>query len=115
MRIASNGAAFFIAALLCCLVTPVAFAQTPSAPPTSLAPVTVDRTTVAWSPADGMTLAVDGVPVVRKSTLAIVKKGWMGVLLDQRAVTPKIEGWNAAADGSRTARVTVENDDASCV
>src|SRR4051812_29861506 len=112
MRIASDRASFCLAALLFCLSLPAARAETP--PPVSAAglkPVTVGRTTVAWSGADGLSVCVDGVPVVRKSALVFATTGTTGhsnVLLDQRRVTPRVVAWTNAPDGGQIARVTVE-------
>jgi hypothetical protein len=88
---------------------PTAAADTPAALP----PVTVGRTTVAWTPANGFSLAVDGVAVVRKSTLYVVKEGWNGLLLDQ-TTPPVVSPWKDADDGAKTATVTLENADAAC-
>lgn len=81
---------------------------------TELFPTTVGRCTFAWTASQGLSLAYEGVPILRKSTLYIVKAGWSGTLLGQpdapRAVT--------VADlpgGGKTARVTLENDAAVCV
>jgi hypothetical protein len=117
MRIASDGAAFLFAALLFCLSSLTAAAQTspPSTPPTALKPVTVGRTTVAWSASVGLTVAVDSVPVVTGSTLRLVKKGMGGgVLLDQRHGVPRVLDWKATPDGGKTANVAIENDAAAC-
>ncbi len=80
----------------------------------ALAPVIAGRTTVAWTPANGFSLAVDDVPVVRTSTLFLVKAGWSGVLFDQTKVKPVITGWAAGANGARTAQAVLENENARC-
>ena len=80
----------------------------------SLAPVTADRLTVGWTAANGLTLAIDGVPFVRRSSLVIVKAGWTGVLLNQPEIKPKITDWATAPGGTRTAIITLENADAVC-
>jgi hypothetical protein len=116
MRIASDGAAFCLAALLFCLPLPVASAETPAnALPAALKPVTVGRLTVAWSAPDGLTVSVDGVPVARGSSLVLREKDSSRVLLNQKRETPRVADWTDTADGERGARVTIDNDDAACV
>ena len=88
-------------------------AAQPPAPNATLPPTTVGRYTVAWNPADGLHVAVDGVPVIRESSLYIVKAGWSGVLLDQSEATPVVSGWSKSGAG-QTAKVTLENADAVC-
>lgn len=80
----------------------------------SLAPVTADRLTVGWTAANGLTLAIDSVPFVRRSSLAIVKAGWTGVILNQPEIKPQITDWTTAPGGIRTAKITMENADAVC-
>ncbi len=88
-------------------------AAAPGAPLRELSPVSAGRCTVSWTPANGLSLRWDGVPIVRKSTLYIVKAGWSGLLLDQRTVPVRVTPWNEdAATGAKVAQVTLENNDA---
>ncbi len=84
-------------------------------PLTELPPITVGRYTVAWSPGNGLSVAADAVPVVRQSTLYLVKAGWKGTLLDQREVKPVITDWKAATDGPTSAQIALENENAACI
>lgn len=108
------GTLFFLVTLA--LFAAPAFAQNA---PVALPALTVGRTTVAWTPANGLSLHIDGVPVVRKSTLYIVQKDWTGVLLDPAKVRPVITGWADAplekGPGAKTARIVLENENAACV
>jgi hexosaminidase len=114
MLLRNYAALLFSAVFFCVFGTLAVRAQAPAPanPPTSLPPVTVGRTTVAWSPANGLNIAVDGVPVVRKSTLHIVKKGYTGEVLYQTKAKPVISAWQAAANGAQSATVTLENENA---
>jgi hypothetical protein len=114
-----NYAALLLSAAFCCLAGMLTGVHAQDASPTpttaaatSLPPVTVQRTTVAWSPANGLSIAIDGVPVVRKSTLNLVKPGFTGEVLYQTTTKPVISGWHAATDGTQTATVTLENENA---
>ncbi|MBC8104287.1 MAG: beta-N-acetylhexosaminidase [Cytophagales bacterium] len=84
------------------------------AAPVPLSPLTANRLTVGWTAENGLTVAVDGVPLVRRSSLVLVKKGWTGTLLNQARVKPDITDWTTAPDGTRTARIRLENEDAAC-
>jgi hypothetical protein len=89
-------------------------AKSPLSPqsPTALSPITVGRTTVAWNPMNGISITVDGVPVVRKSTLYLVKPGYTGEVLYQTTAKPTVSGWQARPDGTQTASVTLETENA---
>ena len=99
--------------LVAVVASPLGWAQTP--PPTTLPPVTVGRMTVAWSGANGLSVAVDGVPTVRKSTLYLVKRGWSGVLLDQSSAPPVVTPWANGTNGTQTATISLDTPDAACV
>ena len=56
-------------------------------------PLTVGRLTVAWTPTNGLRVTLDGVPVIRRSTLYLVKAGWSGVLFNPAEVRWSETGW----------------------
>ncbi|MES2464103.1 MAG: glycoside hydrolase family 20 zincin-like fold domain-containing protein [Armatimonadota bacterium] len=110
-------AAISLRAFACVLLTTsVIFnaERTANAAVDSLTPVTSDRLTVGWAADKGLTVSIDGVPFILRSTLAIVKPGWSGVILNQPSVKRDIVDWRTAPDGSQTAAVTLENNDAVC-
>jgi hypothetical protein len=75
-----------------------------AAPPRELPPISAGPCTVSWTPANGLLLRWDGVPVVRKSTLYVVKAGWSGLLLDQRTAPVRVTPWSEdAATGPKWA------------
>ena len=80
----------------------------------SLSTLISDRLTVAWAPDNGLTISIDNVPFVRRSSLAIVKPGWTGIIFNQPAVKPQITDWMSAPDGAKTARITLENSEVVC-
>lgn len=54
----------------------------------------------------GVTLSWNGVPIIRQSTLYVVKPGWSGLLYDQRAQTTRVESRSSTslrADAANTA------------
>ena len=93
---------------------PLCAHSAPDASSPTLPPLTVGKSTVGWNSADGLTLAFDGVPFVRKSSLYLVKAGWSGVLLDQSKAVPVIRGWQDTPGGGKNAGVTLETPDARC-
>jgi hexosaminidase len=80
----------------------------------SVTSINTDRLTVGWTQSNGLTISIDGVPFVRRSSLVIVKPGWTGTILNQPAIKPRITDWVTGADGAKTAKVILENDDAVC-
>ncbi|MDX1931044.1 MAG: glycoside hydrolase family 20 zincin-like fold domain-containing protein [Capsulimonadales bacterium] len=84
-----------------------------SAPPNEMPSMTVGRFTVDWTAARGLSVMVDGVPLVRQSTFYLVKSGWTGVLFDPRRLTPTIDVSRAEAN-SRSVTITQENENAVC-
>jgi len=64
--------------------------------------------TVDFSGPRGLTVAYRGVPIIRQSTLYVVKPGWTGVLFDQRLQAPEITPQPNAAGASL--RVTAASD-----
>jgi hypothetical protein len=114
MHLTFRRAAVAAAALLVAPITLSSSAALAADVPATLPPLTMGRTTVGWSGPGGLSLAVDGVPVVRRSTLYLVKPGWSGTLLDQTKVVPVVSGWKDAPGGGKTATVTLESPDARC-
>lgn len=88
----------------------------PKPAPTRLEPVTIGRTTVSWTGARGLSLTVDGVPVVLQSSLNLSKEGWNGTLLDQSRPgdLKNVSSWSDAPSGGKTARVELENENVVC-
>lgn len=95
------------------MTTAVTAAPVPPVP-TELPPITVGRRTVAWSPANGLSLHYDGVAVVRRSTLNIVKAGWTGSLLGQTDAPRTVTPWKDTPGGGKSAQVRLENENAVC-
>ncbi len=94
--------------------TAAAAAAQEGSPVNTLPPITVGRCTVGWTPKNGLSVAYDGVPVVRKSSLYLVKAGWNGVLLDQSSAPVRISPWTDTSVG-KTARIALENENAACI
>ncbi len=79
---------------------------------TELPEARVGRLAASWRPATGLLLKVGGVPVVRQSSLFLVKRGWKGTLFGQSSATWATEGWKEASDGSQSATLTARNEHA---
>ncbi|MGC4047749.1 MAG: beta-N-acetylhexosaminidase [Armatimonas sp.] len=71
----------------------------------------VGRLAASWNPATGLRLTVDGVPIVRQSTLYLVKRGWQGTLFGQPSVAWQTDGWSA----NHTATITARNEAAVAI
>ena len=71
---------------------------------------TLGRTAVSWSPSQGLKIRLDGVPLVRESTLYLVKKDWSGVYLNQRDADWRINDWVSDNSGGWVATAATENE-----
>lgn len=69
----------------------------------SVTPLSLGRLRVLWTSATGIQLLADGVPLIRQSTLYIVKEGWSGLLFDQRK-----ESWRISQTAT-SATLSAEN------
>ena len=72
---------------------------------------TVGRVTVGWTPANGLNVALDGVPVIRRSTFYLVKAGWSGVLFNPTTVRWIETPWHKVGQ-SWLAEASAENESA---
>ncbi len=87
----------------------VAIQQTQS----SALPVKVHgRWGIGWTPAAGLSLTLDGIPVAVKSTLYVVKAGWTGQLFGMPSAKWNTTGW-VAIPGGYAAEVVATNPDVS--
>ncbi|MCX6369180.1 MAG: hypothetical protein NTX57_21080 [Armatimonadetes bacterium] len=77
-----------------------------------MSPLTLGRLTVAWTPTNGLSIAADGVPVVRRSTLYLVKAGWSGVLFNPTTVRWSETPWRKVGE-SWLAEASAENESAA--
>ena len=58
--------------------------------------VTVGRISATWTPAEGLRIDIDQVPVVRRSTFYIVKAGWTGLLFGQNSARWSSADWKTS-------------------
>ncbi|MBB6049135.1 beta-N-acetylhexosaminidase [Armatimonas rosea] len=77
-----------------------------------MSPLSLGRLSVAWTPANGLRVTLDGVPVIRRSTLYLVKAGWSGVLFNPTTVRWSETGWHKTGE-SWQAEVSAENESAA--
>jgi hypothetical protein len=70
------------------------------------------RWSLAWSPAAGLSLSLDNIPVAVKSTLYVVKAGWTGQLFGMPSAKWSTTGW-VAVPGGFAAEVIATNPDVS--
>ncbi len=74
-------------------------------------PISVGRLAVAWTPASGLSVTRDGVPVIRRSTFYLVKAGWSGVLFNPTVVRWSETTWHKVGQ-SWLAEASAENESA---
>ena len=70
------------------------------------------RWSLAWSPAAGLAISLDNIPVAVKSTLYVVKAGWTGQLFGMPSAKWSTTGW-VAVPGGFAAEVIATNPDVS--
>ncbi len=107
----NNGEPIYILGLLCSLALTCSCARAA----TELPEARVGRLAASWRPATGLLLKVGGVPVVRQSSLFLVKRGWKGTLLGQSSAGWSTDGWKEASDGSQSATLTARNEHAEAM
>ncbi len=70
------------------------------------------RVTVVWTPARGLSVTLDSVPVIRRSTFYLVKAGWSGVLFNPTVVRWSETPWRKVGQ-SWLAEASAENESAT--
>ncbi|WP_309722158.1 glycoside hydrolase family 20 zincin-like fold domain-containing protein [Armatimonas sp.] len=77
-----------------------------------MSPLSIGRLTVTWTPASGLSITLDGVPVIRRSTLYLVKAGWSGVLFNPTTARWSETAWRKIGE-SWLAEASAENESAA--